>query len=157
MTTEASLFFLNRVFQMTVDKLFPQDWLAPPKRQTIWRGIVSPYLRSTEEALSILQSAFPVIPAHADNLTALSAAVSAAIRFITDLYPSLRTDLSRGGRYQLCGRLWEAIEKRPNVSAYWEGKQAQEKGWTITEYGTAEWIAEEARKYGGPSGNSSNL
>ncbi|KAH7911957.1 hypothetical protein BJ138DRAFT_1149498 [Hygrophoropsis aurantiaca] len=142
MIIEASLFFLNRVFQMSKDK----DWLAPPTRHVIWNGIVTPYLRSTEKALSNLQSA-AVIPSGADNLTALNAVVSAAICFITDLFPSSRLSLGVGGKYELCGRMWSAVEQRPRLQSYRETNQIQAKRWTISEYGTAKWIAEEAMKY----------
>lgn len=147
MIKEGSLFFTNRVWQLSVEK----DWLAPPSRDKIWKAITVRYLRNTEFALGELQKEMKVVPEETDPLTALHAAVTAAITFITQLFPSAKRGLMPGGNFPLCGQLWMAVMTRPKVVAYWEEHTIAEKAWTIVEYGTAEWIAREAAKYDSPS------
>ncbi|KAG2118434.1 hypothetical protein DEU56DRAFT_837925 [Suillus clintonianus] len=146
MIREASLFFTNRVWQMSVEK----DWLAPPSRDKIWKAIVVRYLRNTEAALKELQKETKVVPAETDQLTALHATVAAAITFIVQVFPSAKLGLGSGGHFPLCRQLWKAVMTRPRIVAYWEEHKIAEKAWTITEYGTAEWIAKEAAKYDSP-------
>lgn len=146
MIKEGSLFFTNKVWQLSVEK----DWLAPPSRDKIWKAIASRYLRNTEAALGELQKEMKVVPAETDQLTALHATVTAAITFITQMFPSARLALRPGGNCPLCGQLWEAVMTRPRVVAYWKEHKIDEKAWTITDYGTAAWIAKEAAKYDSP-------
>ncbi|KAG2366624.1 hypothetical protein BDR07DRAFT_1395911 [Suillus spraguei] len=146
MIKEASLFFTNRVWQLSVEK----NWLAPPSRDKIWKAITVRYLRNTEAALRELQKETKVVPAETDHLTALHATVAAAITFLTQLFPSAKRGLAPGGDFTLCGQLWMAVITRPRVVAYWKEHTIVEKAWTITEYGTAEWIAREAAKYDSP-------
>jgi glutathione S-transferase len=143
MIREASMFFTNRVWQLSVEK----DWLAPPSRDKIWKAITVRYLRNTEAALRELQKETKVVPAETDRLTTLHATVAAAITFITQLFPSAQRGLTSGGDFPLCGQLWMAVMTRPRVVTYWKEHTIAEKAWTITEYGTAEWIAREAAKY----------
>jgi hypothetical protein len=124
-----------------------QDWLAPPSRDIIWKAIVTRYLRNTEAALVELQKEMEVVPADTNQLTVLNATVAAAITFITQVFPSAKLALTSGGNFPLCGELWKAVMTRPRVVAYWKEHKILEKAWTITEYGTAEWIAKEAVKY----------
>jgi len=91
-----------------------------------------------------------VVPAETDQLTVLCATVTAAITFITQLFPSAKLALRPGGSFPLCGELWKTVTTRPKVAAYWKEHKIAEKAWTITEYGTAEWIAKEAAKYDSP-------
>jgi len=106
------------------------------------------YLRNTEAALRGLQKEIKVVPAEADQLTVLNTTVAAAITFITQVFPSAKLALTTpGAKFPLCGELWRAVMTRPRVVAYWSEHKIAEKAWTITEYGTAEWIAKEAAKY----------
>ncbi|KAG1757480.1 hypothetical protein EDB19DRAFT_1657640 [Suillus lakei] len=146
MIKEASLFFTNRVWQLSVEK----DWLAPPSRDKIWKAITVRYLRNTEAALGELKKEMKVVPAETDQLTALHATVTAAITFITQVFPSAKLGLRAGGHFPLCGQLWKAVMTRPRVVTYWKEHKIAEKAWSITEYGTAEWIAKEAAKYDSP-------
>ncbi|OAX42406.1 hypothetical protein K503DRAFT_797235 [Rhizopogon vinicolor AM-OR11-026] len=143
MITDASLYFTNRVWQMSVEK----DWLAPPSRDIIWKAIVTRYLRSTEAALGELQKEMKVVPTEGDQLTVLNATVTTAITFIIQVFPSAKLALTPGGNFPLCGELWKAVMTRPRVVAYWKEHKIVEKRWTITEYATAGWIAKEAAKY----------
>lgn len=147
MIKEASLFFTNRVWQLSVEK----DWLAPPSRDKIWKAITVRYLRNTEVALRELQKEMKVVPAEMGQLTVLHATVAAAITFITQVFPSAKRGLTPGGDFPLCGQLWMAVMTRPRVVAYWKEHRIAEKAWTVSEYGTAEWIAREAAKYDSPS------
>jgi hypothetical protein len=113
----------------------------------IWKALVTRYLRNTEAALGELQKEMKVVPAEEDQLTVLNATVAAAIMFITQVFPSAKVALTPGGKFPLCGELWKAVIIRPRVVAYWNENKIDEKAWTITEYGTAEWIAKEAAKY----------
>ncbi|KAG1755194.1 uncharacterized protein EDB91DRAFT_279001 [Suillus paluster] len=146
MITEASLYFTNRVWQLSVEK----DWLAPPSRDKIWKAITSRYLRNTEAALRELQKDMKVVPGETDQLTVLHATVTAAITFITQMFPSAKLALRPGGNCPLCGQVWKTVVTRPRVVAYWKEHKIADKAWTITEYGTADWIAEEAAKYDSP-------
>lgn len=116
-----------------------QDWLAPPKREKLWRGLVTRYLRNTEGALSDLNKSTNVVPRAAESLKGYTVAVVTAINFITDLFPSAKVELER--QYELCGKVWVAVGKRERVVEYWTRNKVQEKPWTISDYGTAEWIA----------------
>lgn len=147
MIKEASLFFTNRVWGLSVE----EDWLAPPSRDKIWKAITVRYLRNTEAALGELQKEMRVVPEEMGPLTALHATVAAAITFITQVFPSVKRGLVPGGNFPLCGQLWIAVMTRPRIVAYWKEHAIAEKAWTITEYGTAEWIAREAAKYDSPS------
>ncbi|KAG1826031.1 uncharacterized protein BJ212DRAFT_1317633 [Suillus subaureus] len=147
MIKEASLYFTNRVWQLSVEK----DWLAPLSRDKIWKAITVRYLRNTEAALRELQKEMKVVPAETGQLTALHATVAAAITFITQVFPSAKRGLTPGGNFPLCGQLWMAVMTRPRVVAYWNEHRIAGKAWTITEYGTAEWIAREAAKFDSPS------
>ncbi|KIJ68355.1 hypothetical protein HYDPIDRAFT_106543 [Hydnomerulius pinastri MD-312] len=152
MIKEASLFFLDRVWGMSVN----EDWLAPPKRDALWRGLVIRYLRNTERALSGLQKSIEVAPSKTEPLAGHSVAIATAINLITDLFPSAKDVLKEGAQYKLCGRLWAAVRERPRIVEYWQRKQGA-KPWTITLYGTAEWIAKEATQFDRASGRSSKL
>ncbi|KAG8219880.1 hypothetical protein J3R82DRAFT_859 [Butyriboletus roseoflavus] len=142
MIKEASLFFLGRAWGTSVNK----DWLAPPKREKLWRGPVTRYLRNTEGALSDLNKSINVVPCAAEPLKGYTVAVVTAINFITDLFPSAKAELERGGQYELCGKVWAAVGERERVVEYWTRNEVQAKPWTIFVYGTAEWIAQEAAK-----------
>jgi hypothetical protein len=152
MIKEASLFFLGRVWEtsinkvvirkkgdLSVDIVLTQDWLAPPKREKLWRGLVTRYLRNTEGALSDLNKSTNVVPRAAESLNGYTVAVVTAINFITDLFPSAKVELE--SQYELCGKVWAAVGKRERIVEYWTRNKVQEKPWTITVYGTAEWIA----------------
>ncbi|KAG6337343.1 hypothetical protein ID866_1768 [Astraeus odoratus] len=120
---------------------------APPQRSITRKGMVARYLKDTEAALAQLQSNIRVVPLPTDRLTGMSAAVVTVIDLITDIFPSLRPMLKEGGKYELCGRLWTTVRGRPGISEYWTKNQVESKPWSITEYGTAEWIAKEAASY----------
>ena len=157
MIKEASLFFLGRVWETSVNKVVfhpkgnlsvhtvsTQDWLAPPKREKLWRGPVTRYLRNTEGALSNLNNRIHVVPCAAESLKGYTAAVVTAISFITDIFPAAKAELESGGQYELCGKVWAAVGERERVAGYWT--RVRGKPWTISAYGTAEWIAQEAAK-----------
>lgn len=124
-----------------------QDWLAPPSRDIIWKAIATRYLRNTEAALGELQEEMKVVPTDTHQLTVLNATVATAITFITQVFPSAKLALTSGGNFPLCVELWKAVMTRPRVVAYRKEHKIFEKPWTVTEYGTAEWIAKEAVKY----------
>ncbi|KAG1885818.1 hypothetical protein F4604DRAFT_1728302 [Suillus subluteus] len=147
MIKEASLFFTNRVWQLSAEK----DTQTPPSRDKIWKAITVRYLRNTEAALRELQKEMKVVPAETGQLTALHATVAASITFITQVFPSAKRGLTPGGDFPLCGQLWMAVMTRPRVVAYWKEHMIAEKAWTFSEYATAEWIASEAAKYDSPS------
>lgn len=155
MIKEASLFFLGQFWQTSVNKvvyypkqpqgqlftLLTQDWLAPPKREKLWQGPVTRYLRNTEGALSDLDKRTNVVPRAAESLNGYTVAVVTAINFIIDLFPSVKVELENGGQYELCGKVWAAVWKRERIVDYWTRNKVKEKPWTVTAYGTAEWIA----------------
>ncbi|KAL4064912.1 hypothetical protein V8B97DRAFT_1985426 [Scleroderma yunnanense] len=165
MIKEASLFFLGRSLQMSgssevsviVFVSFPvadQDchqWLAPPQRTITRKGMVARYLKNTEGALHDLQRSIRVVPLPTDQLSGMTTAVVTAITVIRDLFPSTREMLMEGGEYELLGRLWHTVHGRPRIKEYWEKNQIEQKAWTITEYGTAEWIAKEAASFDKPA------
>lgn len=88
-----------------------------------------------------------MVPLPTDPLSGMSTAVVTAINVITDVFPSTREMLMEGGEYALCGRLWHTVQERPGIKEYWERQQVGQKAWTITEYGTAEWIAKAAASF----------
>lgn len=161
MIKEASLFFLGRVFETSVNKVvyYPettkgnisiyivliQDWLAPPKREKLWRGLVTRYLRNTEGALSNLNKSINVVPSTAESLKGYTVAVVTVINLITDLFPSAKVELDNGGQYELCGKVWTAVCKRERIVEYWTRNKVQGKPWSIFAHGTAEWIAQAAK------------
>ncbi|KAG2072741.1 hypothetical protein BDR04DRAFT_1096370 [Suillus decipiens] len=116
MIKEASLFFTNRVWQLSVEK----DWLAPPSRDNIWKAITIRYLRNTEAALRELQKETKVVPVETGHLTALHATVAAAITFITQLFPSAK----RGAN------TWRGF---PAVRAIMDGSYYSPKGCCLLE------------------------
>lgn len=122
-----------------------QDWLASPKREKLWRGLVTRYLRNTEDALSDLNKSTNVVPRAGEPLKGYTAAVVTAINFITDLFPSAKMELENGGQYELCGKVWATVGKRERIVEYWTRKRVQDKPWTISVYGTAQWIAQAAK------------
>jgi len=136
MIKEASLFFLGQVWQTSVDK----DWLAPPKREKLWRGRVTRYLRNTEGALHKLNMSTNVVPHATEPLKGYTVAVVTAINFITDVFPSAKAQLRKGGEYELCGKVWATVNERERIVEYWRRNGVQRKPWTITAYGTANWI-----------------
>lgn len=121
-----------------------QDWLATPKREMLWQGPVMRYLRNTEGALSNLNESINVVPRAAETLKGYMVAVVTTINLITDLFPSARVELESGGQYELCGRMWAAVRGRERIAEYWRENGVQGKPWTITDYSTAEWIAQAA-------------
>ncbi|KAL4071012.1 hypothetical protein J3A83DRAFT_3344756 [Scleroderma citrinum] len=147
MIKEASLFFLGRSLQMSGSS----EWLAPPQRTITRKGMVTRYLKNTEGALHDLQRSIRVVPLPTDQLSGMTTAVVTAITVIRDLFPSTREMLMEGGEYELLGRLWHTVHGRPRIKEYWEKNQIEQKAWTITEYGTAEWIAKEAASFDKPA------
>lgn len=128
-----------------------QDWLGPISRKSIFDYIVKPYLRGTESSLVILavteSSKRQVIPSALDPLGGTAASVFTAILFILDLFPSMEKNLQEGGEFVLCGKLWKAVGERARIKAWYNKENIMGKAWTISEYGTAEWIKSEGKKY----------
>ncbi|KAI6132756.1 hypothetical protein EDD16DRAFT_6650 [Pisolithus croceorrhizus] len=145
MVKEASLFAVVRIFGMARSS----EWLAPPQRTTIW-GIVNRYLRDTENTLSELEKSIRVVPLQTDRLTGMTAAAATTITLVTQVFPSTREMLGNDGEYKRCGKLWTAVLERPRIAAYWEENKIEAKPWSITEYGTAEWIARAAASFDRP-------
>lgn len=139
MVKEAALFAMVRILGMSGNS----EWLAPPQRTTI-RGIVSRFLKDTENALSELERNIRVVPLQTDRLTGMAAAVTTTISLVTQIFPSIRGMLGNDGEYKLCGKLWTAVLERPRIAGYWKENNIEAKPRTITKYGTAEWIARAA-------------
>lgn len=94
-----------------------------------------------------MQGSIRVVPLPTDQLSGMSTAVVAAINLITDVFPSTREMLMAGGECELCGRLWHTVRGRAGIKEYWKRNKIEQKAWSITEYGTAEWIAKEAASF----------
>jgi len=92
-----------------------------------------------------------VIPSAADQISGTGAMAFTALLFILDLFPSLKSSFEPGGEYELCGELYRAIGERPRIKDWYREEGILRTAWTITGYGTAEWIASEAEKYDGKS------
>ncbi|KAI6007336.1 hypothetical protein EDD15DRAFT_48471 [Pisolithus albus] len=136
MVKEAALFAMVRVLGMSGSS----EWLAPPQRTTIW-GVVNRFLTDTENALSELEKSIRVVPFRTDRLTGMTAAAATTISLVTQLFPSTRGMLGNDGEYKRCGQLWTAVLERPRIASYWKENKIEAKPWSITEFGTAEWIA----------------
>ncbi|KAI6135409.1 hypothetical protein EV401DRAFT_2192003 [Pisolithus croceorrhizus] len=145
MVKEAALFAMVRILGMSGGS----EWLAPPQRTTIW-GIVNRHLRDTENALSELEMSIRVVPLETDRLTGMSAAAATTISLATQVFPSIRGMLGNDGEYKRCGKLWTAVLERPRIAAYWKENKIEARPWSITEYGTAEWIARAAASFDHP-------
>ncbi|KAI6047562.1 hypothetical protein EDC04DRAFT_3135337 [Pisolithus marmoratus] len=145
MVKEAALFVMVRILGMSGSS----EWLVPPQRTTI-RGIVDRFLRDTENALSELEKSIRVVPLQTDRLTGMAAAVTTTISLVTQVFPSTRGMLGDGGAYKRCGKLWTAVLERPRIAAYWKENKIEAKPWSITEYGTADWIAKAAASFDHP-------
>jgi hypothetical protein len=88
-----------------------------------------------------------VIPSTSDQINGTVVMVFTALLFILDLFPSLKSSFQPGGEYQICGELHAAISGRPRVKSWYHEVGIVGMAWTITDYGTAEWIASEVDKY----------
>ncbi|KAI6031757.1 hypothetical protein BKA83DRAFT_91353, partial [Pisolithus microcarpus] len=122
---------------------------APPQRTTIW-GVVNRFLRDTENALSELEKSIRVVPLRTDRLTGMTAAAATTISLVTQVFPSTREMLGNDGEYKRCGKLWTAVLERPRIAAYWKENKIEAKPWSITKFGTAEWIARAAAFFDHP-------
>lgn len=145
MVKEAALFAMVRVLGMSGSS----EWLAPPQRTTIW-GVVNRFLRDTENALSELEKSIRVVPLRTDRLTGMTAAAATTISLVTQVFPSTREMLGNDGEYKRCGKLWTAVLERPRIAAYWKENKIEAKPWSITKFGTAEWIARAAAFFDHP-------
>lgn len=159
MVLEASMFFLNRVFQLSISEVSiaftkciyhstpHQDWLAPPKRTILLQNIIKPFLHCTEEALRGLHQ--ELIPKPPDGIRGATAAIFTCLSFILSLFPGMQQKLGNEKEYQWCGILWEAIQSRERVKRWMINSGVGRKPWTLSEFGRAEWIADHARMYDG--------
>lgn len=86
-----------------------------------------------------------MIPSAAESLKGHTVAVVAAINLITDLFPSAKAELGNGAPYELCGRVWTAVGERERIVEYWRKNEVQGKPWAVSDYATAEWIAQAAK------------
>jgi hypothetical protein len=122
--------------------------LSPKNREIILRYIATPYLHGTEKTLRDISTLSSIIPRQEDQLGAASASAFTALSFALDIFPSLRDCLTAGGEYEFCGKLWKAVGERSRIKAWYDGENVRARAWTLSEYGTAEWIASEGEKYG---------
>lgn len=118
-----------------------QDWLAEPQRGILWERIVQPFLNSAGHYLSIgnigaLDATTP--------LTGPIAAVFTAISFCFDIFPHLHAGGS--GTSQPCLELYDRVRTRPAIESWYSSQYIASKPWTLSEYGTASWISDAARK-----------
>jgi hypothetical protein len=124
-----------------------KDWLGPKNRNDVLRYIAKPYLTGTESMLATHAVSSRIIPSASDQVSGTGAMVFTALLFILDLFPSLRSSFQPGGDYQICGELYRAISERPRLKSWYHDEKIMGMAWTVTNYGTAEWIASEAEKY----------
>jgi hypothetical protein len=121
MIRDASLYFLDRDFQMSTEEVNINSsrrlsmlkkrhgWLGPKNRNDILHFIAKPYLAGTESTLAIPAVSSMVIPSTSDQISGMGATLYMVLLFILDLFPFLKNSFQRGGEYQVCGELYREI------------------------------------------------
>lgn len=109
--------------------------------------IVKPFLRGTEYALTTAPMSSGLIPSSSDHLSSGSVAAFAAILMVLDLFPSLKSSFGIDGEFKACGQLCQLILERPRIREWYRDGRVEQMAWTVSEFGTAEYIAKEADKY----------
>ncbi|KAF8078535.1 hypothetical protein FPV67DRAFT_60839 [Lyophyllum atratum] len=137
MAKDAALFFINRIFQMSVE----ETWLATSSRATILEHIVLPYLRGTEAMLKRLTN--PV-----RSVTAASASMFTAFLLSMDMFPCLEKCFEARKDFEKCGEVCAIVGEREDIKKWYEEDRVRERAWTLGAFGTAGWIREASDKFG---------
>jgi len=134
---EMSMFYLNRVFQMTARR----DWISGESRKILGKTIAARFLEGLEYQLRLSPE---VIPSKNEVLSGPASAAFVAVSFTYDLFPASK------GLFTRCSFLYQTIWERPEISKFFlrDGEVRLRVPWTITEYGRIEFINKEAAENG---------
>lgn len=121
-------------------KYSTQTWLAPPARGTLLEYVVLPYLRATENLLKRIQN-------RTDVVSAATACMFTAVQFTMDMYPSLAKSFESKMAFGRCGEILHAVAKKERISRWYEEHWVRERVWTLSPFGTVEWVRAEGRKF----------